>query len=150
MSTRGIIYNDIKYLCLINPNHLKKISLEDNVYFTLRDIFQNIDDFQFAIESNMYNNTLTNGITYEERTNDFSYSNVLNDDFSFVYRLTKWLSYICEYYFDFEIIEENIDIDLEKYITFEEWISQLEDLREHLNTKINDKINKYKIEDKKL
>lgn len=142
MSTRGIIYNGIKYVYLTNSNNLKKISLEDNVYFTLRDIFQNIDDFQFAMESNMYNDKLTNGISYEERTHNFSYSNVLNDNFSFVYRLTKWLSCICEYYFDFEIIEENIDIDLEKYITFEEWISKLEDLREHLNTKINDKINK--------
>jgi len=137
MATRGIIYNDIKYLYLINPNHLKKKSLEDNVYFTLRDIFQNIDNFQFAMESNTYNTKLTNGVFYEERTNDFSYSNVLNDDFSFVYRLATWLSSICEYYFDFEKIEENIDIDLEKYIPFEEWISQLNILREHLNNKIS-------------
>lgn len=137
MATRGIIYNDIKYLYLINPNHLKKKSLEDNVYFTLRDIFQNIDNFQFAMESNTYNAKLTNGVFYEERTNDFSYSNVLNDDFSFVYRLATWLSSICEYYFDFEKIEENIDIDLEKYIPFEEWISQLNILREHLNNKIS-------------
>jgi hypothetical protein len=116
---------------------LKKKSLEDNVYFTLRDIFQNIDNFQFAMESNTYNAKLTNGVFYEERTNDFSYSNVLNDDFSFVYRLATWLSSICEYYFDFEKIEENIDIDLEKYIPFEEWISQLNILREHLNNKIS-------------
>jgi hypothetical protein len=71
MATRGIIYNDIKYLYLINPNHLKKKSLGDNVYFTLRDIFQNINDFQFAMESNTYNAKLTNGVFYEERTNDF-------------------------------------------------------------------------------
>jgi hypothetical protein len=135
MSTRGIIYNGIKYLYLTNPNNLKKISLEDNVYFTLRDIFQNIDDFQFAMESNFFNDTFTNGISYEERTDDFSYSNILNEDFSFVCRLSDWLSYICEYYFEFEIIEENID--LEKYITFDKWLSQLTILREHLNEIIN-------------
>ncbi len=32
---------NIKYLYLFNPNELKSKFLEDNVYFTLRDIFLN-------------------------------------------------------------------------------------------------------------
>jgi hypothetical protein len=67
---------------------------------------------------------------------EFTYSNILNEDFSFVYRLSKWLSYICEYYFDFEeVVEETIDLD--KYILFDEWISQFDILKELLDEKLN-------------
>ena len=135
MSTRGIKYNGTNYLRLFHPNDWKQKSLEDNIYFTIRDIFQNIDDFQFAMEANMFNDKLTNGIVYEERTSDFIYSNVLNEDFSFVYKLSKWLSYICEYYFDFEeVVDETIDLD--KYILFDEWTSQLTVLKELLDEKL--------------
>jgi hypothetical protein len=136
MSTRGIKYNGTNYLRLFHPNDWKQKSLEDNIYFTIRDIFQNIDDFQFAMEANMFNDKLTNGVIYEERTSDFIYSNILNEDFSFVYKLSKWLSYICEYYFDFEeVVDETIDLD--KYILFDEWISQFDILKELLDEKLN-------------
>lgn len=132
MSTRGIKYNGIKYLYLIHPNDWKQKSLEDNIYFTLRDIFVNIDDFQFAMEANNFNDTLTNGVCYEERTSDFTYSNVLNEDT----RLSEWLSHICEYYFDFKEVDETIDLD--KYILFDEWISQLDILKKLLAKKLTD------------
>jgi len=137
MSTRGIKYNGTKYLYLIHPNDWKQKSLEDNIYFTIRDIFQNIDDFQFAMEANIFNYTLTNGVSYEERTNEFTYSNILNKDVDFITRISKWLSYICEYYFDFEeVVEETINID--KYILFDEWISQLDILKKLLDKKLTD------------
>ena len=60
----GIKYNGIKYLYLNHPNDWKTKSLEDNIYFTMRDIFVNIDDFQFAMEANMFNDKLTNGVVY--------------------------------------------------------------------------------------
>jgi len=56
------IFNDIKYLQLANENNLKSKSLEDNVYFILRDIFNNISGFDNCMEAN-----------------DFTYTNVLND-----------------------------------------------------------------------
>jgi hypothetical protein len=137
MLPRGIKYNGINYLRLFHPNDWKQKSLEDNIYFTIRDIFQNIDDFQFAMEANVFNDTLTNGVVYEERTDNFTYMNILNEDFSFVYKLLQWLSYICEYYFDFEeVVEETIDLD--KYIPFEEWISQLDILKKLLDKKLTD------------
>ena len=137
MSSRGIKYNGINYLRLFHPNDWKQKSLEDNIYFTIRDIFQNIDDFQFAMEANVFNDTLTNGVVYEERTDNFTYMNILNEDFSFVCKLLQWLSYICEYYFDFEeVVEETIDLD--KYIPFEEWISQLDILKKLLDKKLTD------------
>jgi hypothetical protein len=131
----GIKYNDIKYLYLMHPNDWKTKSLEDNIYFTMRDIFTNIDEFQFAMEANMFNDALSNGVVYEERTSDFIYSNILNEDFNFVCKLLKWLSYICEYYFDCTIVEDG-PVDLDKYIPLEEWISQLDILKELLDEKL--------------
>ena len=131
----GIKYNDIKYLYLMHPKDWKQKSLEDNVYFTMRDIFTNIDDFQFAMEANFFNDALSNGVIYEERTTEFTYSNILNEDFNFVCRLSKWLSYICEYYFDCNIVEDG-PVDLDKYISLEEWISQLDILKELLDEKL--------------
>ncbi len=40
----AIIINGIKYLRLCNGYKLKNLSLEDNVYFSLRDIFINISN----------------------------------------------------------------------------------------------------------
>ena len=135
MGTRGILYNGTKYLYLINDNTLKQKSLEDNIYFTLRDIFTNIDDFQFAMEANIINDQLTNGILYQERTEDFSYSTILMNDLSFIDKLKRWLSSICEYYFDFEEVEE--DIDLDNYLLWEVWILQLQELKKVLEEKIH-------------
>ena len=73
------IFNDIKYLQLANENHLKNKSLEDNVYFTLRDIFANVSELDYCMEANGFNTKLTNSISYEERTIDFTYTNVIND-----------------------------------------------------------------------
>lgn len=46
------IFNNIKYLQLANENYLKSKSLEDNVYFTLRDIFNNVYGMDYCIEVN--------------------------------------------------------------------------------------------------
>ena len=45
MSFYGRIINGNKYICLHNNNEFKNISLEDNVYFTMRDIFLNGDSY---------------------------------------------------------------------------------------------------------
>ena len=39
----GLTYNDKKYLYLMNPHSFKSHSLEDNVYFTTRDVIMNAD-----------------------------------------------------------------------------------------------------------
>jgi hypothetical protein len=86
------------------------------------------------MEANSFNDILTNGVSYEERTSGFMYSNILNRDLYFICKLSNWLSYICEYYFDFEeVIEETIDLD--KYILFDVWISQIDTLKKILYEK---------------
>ena len=127
------IFNNIKYLQLANENHLKSKSLEDNVYFTLRDIFNNVSGFDNCMEANVFNDALTNGISYQERTDDFAYTNVLNDK-KYIYRLSEWLSLIHKSEFEFEALNYDATaLEKEKvwyYDTinlfpFEDWWLQL-------------------------
>ena len=131
------IFNDIKYLQLANENHLKSKSLEDNVYFTLRDIFNNVSGFDNCMEANVFNDALTNGISYQERTNDFTYTNVLNDK-KYIYRLSEWLSRIHKSEFEFEALnyigeeEEKEKVwyyDTINLFPFDDWWHQLEELK---------------------
>ena len=137
------IFNDIKYLQLANENHLKNKSLEDNVYFTLRDIFANVSGLDYCMEANGFNTKLTNGISYEERTIDFTYTNVLNDKI-YIHKLSRWLSYIHKSDFEFEAINDDGDteekewyLDTRNLFKFDDWWLQFEELKilitRHLN-----------------
>jgi hypothetical protein len=88
----GLTYNGTKYVFLCNSYPLKYRSLEDNVYFTLRDIFMNAASADDAIECNQFNIQLTNEIGYEDRTDTFTYTDILHDK-DFVEGLVKWLNY---------------------------------------------------------
>jgi hypothetical protein len=74
----GRLIDGIRYIGLMNDNSFKRKSLEDNVYFTLRDIFWNgeVDDLMTA---NHFNGILTNNICYEDRSKNFNYANILYD-----------------------------------------------------------------------
>ena len=129
------IFNDIQYLQLANENHLKNKSLEDNVYFTLRDIFANVSGVDYCMEANGFNTKLTNGISYEERTIDFTYTNVLNDKI-YIHELSRWLSYIHKSDFEFEAINDDADIeekewyfDTRNLFRFDDWWLQFEELK---------------------
>ena len=129
------IFNNIKYLQLDNENHLKNKSLEDNVYFTLRDIYANVAGLDYCMEANLYNSKLTNGICYEERTIDFTYTNVLNDK-TFIHELSIWLSYIDKSDFEFEAINDDANteenewyFDTRNLFKFDDWWLQFEELR---------------------
>jgi hypothetical protein len=132
MNTR--IFNNTKYLQLVNENHLKNQSLEDNVYFTLRDIFYNISEIDFCLEANSFNRILTNGISYKERTKDFTYTNSLNDK-TYICELSNWLSSIEKTDFEFEPMNENDTEEKEWYLdtinlfTFDDWWLQFEELK---------------------
>ena len=150
MATR--IINDIKYLQLANENHLKNTSLEDNVYFTLRDIFGNVSGIDYCLEANGFLDQLTNGISYQERTIDFTYTNVLNE-LSYIYRLNNWLSNIKKYVFDFEAIYDVLDIEEKKWycatinlFKFDDWWIQFEELKILISQRLEVVFDKTKIE----
>lgn len=118
----------IKYIKLCNDNYLKDKSLEDNVYFTLRDIFINISGSDYCMEANEFNSKLTNNIYYDGRTSDFKYTDILNDK-TYLSKLTKWLLSISQSDFDFEPLNDNSYAVL----LFEDWWIQFERLKELLN-----------------
>ena len=84
----GLTYNETKYVFLCNSYPLKYRSLEDHVYFTLRDIFMNAASADDAIECNQFNIQLTNEICYEDRTDTFTYTDILQDK-AFVDQMSK-------------------------------------------------------------
>jgi len=93
MVERTRLIDGVKYFELHNPIELKKISLEDNVYFTLRDIFLNYGSVDDIFRVNDFNGKLTNGICYEDRTENFEYTNLLSDE-KFLSSLIEWMKQI--------------------------------------------------------
>ncbi len=139
------IINNIKYIKTLDDNNFKKISLEDNIYFTLRDIFANISTIDYFLHTNKLNNILTNNICYEDRTCDFKYANMLNNK-SFIIELRKLLKRIMIPY-DFDIIklcddftddEKNEYNNITNWIIFDEWITQFNELKNIIDNKYNE------------
>ena len=73
----GKLINGIKYMCIHDVDEYKKKSLNDQFYFTLRDIFWNTDSFDVMMIINNFNHMLTDGISFDSRTNTFQYTNIL-------------------------------------------------------------------------
>ena len=148
----GRIIDNVKYICLNNDlnndNNFKKKSLEDNVYFTLRDIFLNADCFDTISEASNFNYELTNGISFEERDSTFQYTNKLNDKI-YLKRLIKWLNYIRPGWFEFVAPGEDYEdevIDMNDYMKFDDWYIQFEELRGLISKQYN-KVCKWEKDD---
>ena len=146
----GLTYNETKYVYLCNKEFFKTLSLEDNVYFTLRDIFMNAENCDDAIECNQFNSKLTKGIGYEERTDTFTYANVLQDK-DFVEELIQWLNQTkpSRDLFFTDKIDDDDDYsvstrgltskwkyspsdNINEYITLDAWMESFNDLKNNL------------------
>ena len=114
----GIIYNNVKYLKIINDNNLKKKSLE-NVRMTM--------------EIHVFMDILTNGICLENRKNNFRYSKILLNK-TFVFQLYCWFTSLLRSDFTFETVYDNVsNLDNYNYILFDKWMEQLDELIEGLD-----------------
>ena len=142
----GKIINGIKYMCIHDVDEYKKKSLNDQFYFTLRDIFWNTDSFDVMMIINNFNHMLTDGISFDSRTNTFQYTNILYQKtelkkiLRFLNRIkqTGWFEFIESKDKDeYEDKEESID---EEYILFDDWWKQFEELRNLLKEQY-EKIN---------
>jgi hypothetical protein len=135
----GKLIDGFKYMGLMNDNSFKSKSLEDNVYFTLRDIFWN-GEINAVFSANYFNGLLTNNICYEERDKSFKYTNLLYDyNSDYTQKLYDWICRMFPYknsYFEFLPLEEGEEIDMKQYIDYDEWWSQFEDLREKLKEQL--------------
>lgn len=128
----GRLINEIKHMYIHDDNSLKNISLNDNLYFTLRDIFWNTNTSDTCSQVSMYNSMLTNDISYEKRTNTFQYTNLLEQKDE-VKNILNLLNRITEYWFEFDELEEDEQIYQEEYMKFDEWWKQFNKLRNILN-----------------
>ena len=126
----GILYNGCKYIFLSNDNSYKYKSLEDNIYFTLRDIFFNCIDIEICVAVNLINSTLTNNIFFEDRKEDFTYITLNQNIISTILSLFKTLRQT-NLFFDCE--SDNIE-DLQDYIEFNNWWNNFEKLKNNLET----------------
>jgi hypothetical protein len=122
------IIDNVKYIALLDDNNFKMLSLEDNVYFTLRDIFWNMDNCDLVMDANRFNEKLTNNISYEDRNETFCYTDILNDK-NYIHELSKWLEHIKPCYFEFERDFFETDINNNEIIKFDDWLIQLENLK---------------------
>jgi hypothetical protein len=112
----------------MNENDLKKKSLYDNIYFTLRDIFANAGECETFMEANNFNISLTNNISFEDRTERFEYSNALHDIY-FVTRLKSWLQQLDTSCFAFEELEDGEECNIHKYMKLDDWWAQCIELK---------------------
>jgi len=133
----GILFNGTKYVKLCHNNELKKKSLYDNLYFTLKDIFLNSDTHDDCVKAAFYVGEITGYVQYEERTEDFSYVNMLDQKdfaqklFLFFKSLNKQDS------FEFSAPEEDDVKEVEErleYIALDDWWAQYE----HLSSSIEE------------
>ena len=77
-----------------------------------------------AIDCNQFNHQLTNEICFEDRTEGFKYTNVLQDK-AFVERLVKWLNYTRPErdFFFCDTIDEYDDFNINCYMLTAKWYS---------------------------
>lgn len=127
----GKLINGIKYMYICNDNYLKQHSLEDNLYFTLRDIFWNCEDSVVCMIAKSYIMMLNGEIDYESRTDTFQYAKVLNKKYE-CYAIINWLSKIKLSWFEFENVEDIKNDENDKFILFDIWWKQFEKLKEML------------------
>lgn len=143
MSHCGIFYNDCYYIMKIHANHSQQ-SLEDNVYFTLKDLYANLEEPEYCFRATIFMNELTNNTFYEDRTNDFQYTDVLNDR-KYLFDLRKWLNYITPADFEFENVSSDsnlenpfLHIDMNHFMPFDDWWKEFDELRKQIDEKCRD------------
>ena len=131
---------NLEFIELYNDKYLKTLSLEDETYFTMRDLFYNADlDYSYAV--NIFSSLLTGSIYYDDRTINFTYTNVLNnlsyikDLHNFIQKITPAdIRFNCRYLKD--IIKEGKTMDdcfdKDEYMLFDEWWKDFKKFREKI------------------
>jgi hypothetical protein len=123
---------DVKYIALINNNNLKLKSLNDCVYYTLRDIFWNTNGYYH----DMANDLISKLIKTTDENN--RYTNML-DELHTIRKIYRFLISIKEIAFYFA--DGPLTDDEHKYLEYTIWNDQLQELIKNLEKIILEKIN---------
>lgn len=131
---------NLEFIELYNDKYLKTLSLEDETYFTMRDLFWNADGV-YVYDANVFNYSLSDNIYYEDRKINFTYTNLLYN-LNFIKNLHNYIQKItpadirfnCRYLKD--IIKKgntmNDYFDKDEYMLFDEWWEDFEKFREKI------------------
>lgn len=122
----AIQVNGVKYISLLDNNDLKLTSLNNWVYYTLRDVFWNADEY-YCIKANDLNSLLV----YKKK-DTIEYTNIL-DDVKFVRKLYEFLKSLNETAFHF--VKKTFKPN-ENYIEYQIWWKQLQELKKQIVTKL--------------
>ena len=119
------------YMYLMDDPSLKSLSLEDNVYFIVRDIFANAFNTDMCYEANEFNALLTNNTYISDRASNFQYANVLYQP-KYVNKLSTWLNHIT--ITDFNIItkEELFECEYDTHMELDVWWEHFTKLRDEI------------------
>ena len=148
MAENTILIDGVKYLKLHNLRELKKLSLEDNVYFTLRDIFYTHRYIDGVLRADDFIGKLTNNISYEDGTEKIEYTNLLMDE-NFLSSLIEWMKLIritdfetpehCDTSSKKYLDELNYwcyNVDMSEYVVLEDWMNDFNKLILELETQL--------------
>ena len=125
-----------KYMYIMDDPSLKLVSFEDNVYFTVRDIFANVSNTDMCYEANEFNALLTNTVHLSDRSSNFQYANVLYQP-QYINKLSKWLNHIDASDFDLVKHNELLECEYSIYMKFDAWWVQFELLRDEIKERCN-------------
>jgi hypothetical protein len=132
--TYSLLYDETEYIGLSEEHALKFRSLEDDVYFTLRDLFLNVLGIDDVFTTIIFMKELADNIPYEERNETFQYTDALSD-ISYCERLSKWLYSLDKKCFVFSPPSKDDVIDLKEFIPFDEWYNHFTYLRQLIKYK---------------
>lgn len=130
----AIMYNGTKYIC-INRNINKEITLEDEVYCALKDIFLNCDTSDMCTQASLFMDDLVGNVNDQI---EFIDTRCLYD-INFVKIFLKWLDGITVHWFIPEELQEPPD-DPSLYVEFDKWWEDFKNTRE----KVRERLEKLK------
>lgn len=132
----GRIIDNIEYIEVLFNNKLKSKSLEDNIYYILRDIFWNCDEEYDIIMTKKFNKILKNDDSFENS----EYTDVLYDYCSeFTQELYDYLKNFTKERIYF--IEDKYEEKENEYMILHDWWGQLQQLIK----KLEEQLEKHKI-----
>ncbi len=121
----------VYYMYLMDDPSLKSLSLEDNVYFTIRDIFANAFNTDMCYEANEFNALLTKDTHISDRTSNFQYANVLYQP-KYINKLSTWLNNITISDFDIITKLELFECEYDTHMELDVWCEHFTKLRDEI------------------
>lgn len=118
----------MEYISIGRNNNLKTLSLEDNLYYTLEDIFINADTSDLCTYAVYFMNELKEGCYYKSKMMNEKYTDCLNNK-EFVSSLNdRIIKYLTPNHLQYDKENDEIYEKMDK----NKWWKQFEELRKQL------------------